>query len=999
MTGLQQWQVDANWSTAEYPDDPGRVDNNVTQINPVVGANLSVPLGADLNVNVGATDVTVAMLQMGGTAGPVNTTVSTDGAGRLVFENNELNDDTDPDNIIPAFNSSRPLLVSAGVPGATNVITAPIFINRQSLDIGSWEEFETTNDLLISGPILFDGTDFTSSINFEAPGRTLTIDSNLVVNDIFMGEANNPRDFAINQSPDSAGTVILNGNITGDGELELGPRTNNGPLATAIINGAISTTDGVSLGVMNYVLTNNNAFSGGRVRQNSQTGSLGVNLISDSDDRVISAEMQLAQYVTIKGENSLEWAGEVAQTNARGFINLLPAGKTFTLSGTQYADDQLPADETAIPAGDTEYNFDGSGKTVVTGALKDHMDPEADLLVNRSFGKRGTGAVYLQGSIQDTPNISTFGGFLIVQGGNLHLATGADLGNSSRVKSTGGAIGLDNGTVTGPDSAALLNRLRNRSQAPLTPQGDLQRTDDFASGGLMLAPSESAVNLDFTTGLLVRAGDMSVAAPEQGMTYTGTVTPLNNTYKFGGGAGVITLPNQNQLTGARSLVVKNGHDIEGRQGLGGVRITATNNYTGSTRIEGRSLNSQQDQAAIDGGVTGSQFNGTTLTVTSLLNGGQASGIGASSNAASNLVIQGGALRYEGAATSTDRLFTIGTRGATIDSSGTGAVVFSNTGALAIDTAEARQGVTSGGAFGFEAGTTPASQSVAYNIGDTSDLVPGMQIMGNFLTESPTDDDEVITITAIQSPTRVVFSDPIGPFVNFLEAPSTLSFVDAERTFTLTGDNTGNNTFRPIIGDSATNVVNVAKEGSGKWILDAVNTYTGDTLVNDGVLSITNDYLADDANVYVEGDALFDLDFAGTDVINALFLAGASVVEGTYGAIGSGAMFESSLFTGTGLLSVTERIFSEIPGDYNNDGVVNAADYTLFRDNEGASTQLANDPIGGTIGAPQYDQWAANYGLTEPPPEMEMAAGAVPEPAAAVLGLMALVAAACGRRKS
>jgi hypothetical protein len=74
--------------------------------------------------------------------------------------------------------------------------------------------------------------------------------------------------------------------------------------------------------------------------------------------------------------------------------------------------------------------------------------------------------------------------------------------------------------------------------------------------------------------------------------------------------------------------------------------------------------------------------GGTLSVSSLANGGVASNIGQSSNAASNLVINNAALKYTGAATSTDRLFTLGDSGATVDASGTGALVFTNTGALA-----------------------------------------------------------------------------------------------------------------------------------------------------------------------------------------------------------------------------------------------------------------------------------------------------------------------------
>ena len=53
-----------------------------------------------------------------------------------------------------------------------------------------------------------------------------------------------------------------------------------------------------------------------------------------------------------------------------------------------------------------------------------------------------------------------------------------------------------------------------------------------------------------------------------------------------------------------------------------------------------------------------------------------------------------------------------------------------------------------------------------------------------------------------------------------------------------------------------------------------------------------------------------------------------------------------------------------PGDYNQNGTVDAADYTLWRDNLGAPAgALPNDVDGGIIGQPQYDTWKANFGAT------------------------------------
>lgn len=82
-----------------------------------------------------------------------------------------------------------------------------------------------------------------------------------------------------------------------------------------------------------------------------------------------------------------------------------------------------------------------------------------------------------------------------------------------------------------------------------------------------------------------------------------------------------------------------------------------------------------------------------------------------------------------------------------------------------------------------------------------------------------------------------------------------------------------------------------------------------------------------------------------------------------------------------------RLLTEISGldgDYNDDGVVNAADYTVWRDAVGTNVELPNDPNGGTIGNLQYATWSANYGQTAGSSSV-----AVPEPAAVSAVLMAL----------
>lgn len=102
---------------------------------------------------------------------------------------------------------------------------------------------------------------------------------------------------------------------------------------------------------------------------------------------------------------------------------------------------------------------------------------------------------------------------------------------------------------------------------------------------------------------------------------------------------------------------------------------------------------------------------------------------------------------------------------------------------------------------------------------------------------------------------------------------------------------------------------VIKTGTGQINLTGVNTFTGNINVDAGTLSITNAAIADTASVWVDSDAIFNLNFTGTDTIAGLYLAGLAQTDGTYGAVGSGATFTSSFFTGNGILNV---VVSAVP---------------------------------------------------------------------------------------
>ncbi len=79
---------------------------------------------------------------------------------------------------------------------------------------------------------------------------------------------------------------------------------------------------------------------------------------------------------------------------------------------------------------------------------------------------------------------------------------------------------------------------------------------------------------------------------------------------------------------------------------------------------------------------------------------------------------------------------------------------------------------------------------------------------------------------------------------------------------------------------------------------------------------------------------------------------------------------------------------ELAGDYNQDGTVNAADYTVWRNNLGSGTALANDDTAG-VGPDDYDRWKAHFGESAGSGSgatISDEVSSVPEPHASVLSL-------------
>lgn len=1002
-TGAQNWQVNGNWTTPNFPNDPLHT------------ATISRPLGANLNLNTGA-GVTVAGMTIGGTTTGVTTQISggtltfrnafvpptlvgnadfngdsfVDGTDFLIWQRNlgvtgQTNNnkgDADANTIVQAadlgiwttqfglgselFTIGAAFLESKGAAASTNVIDTNVHLDNDQLEIAG------TKNLTINGNLSYAGDPNNAGVSASAlrvtsPSVTVTLNGNLTMAN---SDALEGTDFRINENDRSQGTLIVNGVINGTGDLVIGGQGNGArlPLATVRLNGSNTYSGSVRAGRGNLVLGHDNALGRNpgalpndpsddtlaRYRQAGPANQFGYNLLSTDDARTISNEMVVAQWQTIKGDHSLTWAGRITQTNNRGIVNLLPEGKTFTISG------RLDIWETDEPDIERRFVFDGTGKTVITGSI--HPDP-LESSQNRQLRKTGTGALL----INVAAGANSHGGSEIVDMGNLHYATNDSLNvGAGLIVARGGAVGVDTGVS---NNAAFMSKL-----------------DSTSKGGLMLAASDASATLDFT-GVLANAANMTVAAPETGLTFTGSITPANSKYQLGGGSGTLTLPNA-QLTGGNKLEVRNG---------GAVQLLGDNTYTGSTTILTKYTSTSQAQAAVDSSNSNLSVGSTffkeaapTLIVDKLSNGGAASSIGSASSDAANLFIHGSTLKYVGTGDTTDRLFTIGTGGATIDSSGTGAVVFSNAGALGRDDAEDRNGTLD---------DFTRDPTAIYDVADTSDIVAGMTV---------TDPDPggqgapPLTAPLIPAGTTVGgISDDgrtIGISASYgfrLKANTRIVFGTTPRTLTLAGANAANNTIASVISNSAKGgVVNLEKTGDGAWIVSGANTYTGTTTVADGTLLVNGTHTGGGAYTVAAGATLGGTgSTSGALTVNGVVNPGATGAgtlavngNGTF-AIGSTALFQLG-GTSAGQfdklsLSGTLAAGGTLDVDLINGFTPtagNSFDILDFTTATGTFT-LSLPTLGGGL------SWSTSQLLTTGTISVAAAIAAVPEPTGAALALL------------
>jgi fibronectin-binding autotransporter adhesin len=193
------------------------------------------------------------------------------------------------------------------------------------------------------------------------------------------------------------------------------------------------------------------------------------------------------------------------------------------------------------------------------------------------------------------------------------------------------------------------------------------------------------------------------------------------------------------------------------------------------------------------------------------------------------------------------------------------------------------------------------------------------------------------------------------------------------------------------GSGNVNAISASLAFGGSIAKLLIQTGANDAISNAATLSLAGGNVAG-----VADDGYADLEAGINETVGSLVLGGVTqTLLGTYGSVASGATFQfDEYFSGAGMITLAAA--PGVPGDYNGNGLVDGADYVLWR-NGGPLQNEVDSP--GTVNAQDYTEWRARFGNTSGSGST-LGAAAVPEPSAfALLSLLVSLVCANQRRRS
>jgi autotransporter-associated beta strand protein len=652
---------------------------------------------------------------------------------------------------------------------------------------------------------------------------------------------------SVDAAGSAASKVVANGNLASSTALTLGSLVYNGTGTASLRLPGGGTVSSPGLAVTGALTVSGGA---GSVIVNITPESL---LLNGSTYQLMSyggafTGTASSAFTLAPGVLSGRQSGAFASTAAsNGFITLAVAGDNPAWSGAAGSALVQNAPNSALNTGNLALKTNHTATDFWTNDFLEFNDTynagAGDMAVTQTTVNIAGGATNASGI---APLVVTFN----------NSAIDYTLVTSDNTGITAGSV-IKNGTGT-----ANIGTNNSYSGATAINNGVLNLTGSL-TGGTAISTSGSGILTQASTGIISGASAVTLAGTGTSVlggtnSYTGATsigdgTTLSLTGSLTGGtaistvgSGVLDQSSTGAISGASSVTLT---------GMGTSVLGAANTYTGATSIgDGTTLS-----------LTGSLTGGTAISTagSGALNQsstGIISGASSLALAGSGTSVLGGTNSYTGATvigTGTTLMLTGSVAGTAISTAGSGVLNESSTGVIsgAISVTLAGTGIsTLGGSnsysgvtaitggilnvatfsdYGFDGGlgNRTFSADVSQNIGilfrggtlqytgstpqSTNRAIRISTVGGAFIDASGSVPTATLSFTGTSSP-------------DFFENPGT-------RTLTLTGTNTGDNTFAMSIVDQGGNRTALVKNGIGTWLLTGSNTFSGQTYIYAGAL--------------------------------------------------------------------------------------------------------------------------------------------------------------------